>query len=90
MNRFKTLPRVSRAQLGSPRQPRALRFLYTGRQRLFTVFTLHCLSLWLSSDERKSVIAMDFIYVALIVIFFAATAGLIRFCAALMDKGGRS
>jgi hypothetical protein len=33
---------------------------------------------------------MDFIYIALIVGFFAATAGLIRFCAALVDKGGRS
>jgi len=33
---------------------------------------------------------MDFIYIALIVAFFGATAGLIRFCAALMDKGGRS
>jgi hypothetical protein len=33
---------------------------------------------------------MDFIYVALIVVFFAASAGLIRFCAALMDKGGKS
>jgi hypothetical protein len=44
----------------------------------------------LSSDERKAVIAMDFIYIALIVIFFAATAGLIRFCAALMDRRGRS
>lgn len=33
---------------------------------------------------------MDFVYVALIVGFFAATAGLIYFCAGLMDKGGRS
>ena len=33
---------------------------------------------------------MDVIYVALIVVFFVASAGLIRFCAALMDKGGKS
>lgn len=33
---------------------------------------------------------MDTIYIALIVAFFGATAGLIRFCAALMDKGGKS
>ena len=33
---------------------------------------------------------MDIVYIALIVAFFGATAGLIRFCAALMDKGGRS
>lgn len=33
---------------------------------------------------------MDLIYVVLIVFFFAASAGLIRFCAGLMDKGGRS
>jgi hypothetical protein len=34
--------------------------------------------------------AMDFVYIALIVGFFAATAGLIHFCSALMDKGGKS
>ena len=33
---------------------------------------------------------MDFIYIAMIIGFFAATAGLIQFCAALMDKGGKS
>lgn len=33
---------------------------------------------------------MDVIYVALIVGFFVASVGLIRFCAALMDKGGQS
>jgi hypothetical protein len=33
---------------------------------------------------------MDFIYIALIVGFFVVSAGLIYFCAALMDKGGRS
>ena len=33
---------------------------------------------------------MDFVYIALIVGFFAATVGLIHFCAGLMDKGGRS
>jgi hypothetical protein len=33
---------------------------------------------------------MDIVYIALIVAFFAASAGLIRFCAALMDKGGKS
>jgi hypothetical protein len=29
---------------------------------------------------------MDFVFIALIVGFFAASAGLIRICAALMDK----
>jgi hypothetical protein len=33
---------------------------------------------------------MDTIYIALIVAFFVASAGLIRFCASLMDKGGKS
>jgi hypothetical protein len=33
---------------------------------------------------------MDFLFVGLIVGFFALTAGLIAFCASLMDKGGRS
>jgi hypothetical protein len=33
---------------------------------------------------------MDYIYIALIVGFFGMTAGLIRFCASLMDKVGRS
>jgi hypothetical protein len=33
---------------------------------------------------------MDFVYIALIVGFFGMTAGLIRFCAALMDKAGKS
>lgn len=34
---------------------------------------------------------MDVIYVALIVLFFAASAGLVRFCASLLgDKGGQS
>jgi hypothetical protein len=33
---------------------------------------------------------MDIVYIALIVGFFLASAGLIRFCAALMDKGGKS
>jgi hypothetical protein len=32
---------------------------------------------------------MDLIYVALIVGFFALSAGLIRFCARLMGKEGR-
>jgi hypothetical protein len=36
-------------------------------------------------------IVMDVGFVALIVAFFAATAGLIRFCANLLgDNGGRS
>jgi hypothetical protein len=35
-------------------------------------------------------IKMDFIYTALIVGFFVASVGLIYFCSALMDKGGRS
>jgi uncharacterized membrane protein YiaA len=33
---------------------------------------------------------MDVVYIALIVGFFAASVGLIHFCAALMDKGGKS
>jgi hypothetical protein len=33
---------------------------------------------------------MDFLYIALLMGFFGLTVGLIRFCAALMDKGGRS
>jgi hypothetical protein len=30
---------------------------------------------------------MDFVYLAAIVAFFAATVGLVRFCAALMREG---
>jgi hypothetical protein len=33
---------------------------------------------------------LDVVFVGLIVGFFALSAGLIRFCAGLMDKGGRS
>jgi hypothetical protein len=33
---------------------------------------------------------MDVVYIASIVGFFVATVGLIRFCAALMDKEGKS
>jgi hypothetical protein len=33
--------------------------------------------------------AMDFVFIGLIVGFFALSAGLIRFCASLMGKGGR-
>jgi hypothetical protein len=33
---------------------------------------------------------MDFVFVGLIVAFFALSAGLIRFCAGLMRKGDRS
>ena len=33
---------------------------------------------------------MDFVYIGLIVGFFAASVGLIHFCASLMGKGGRS
>jgi len=33
---------------------------------------------------------MDFVFIALIVGFFALSAGLIRFCANLMGHGGRS
>jgi hypothetical protein len=33
---------------------------------------------------------MDLIYIALIVAFFALSAWLVRFCASLMGKGGRS
>jgi hypothetical protein len=32
---------------------------------------------------------MDFIYIGAIVGFFALSIGLIHFCAALMNKGGR-
>lgn len=32
---------------------------------------------------------MDFVFVALIVVFFAVSAGLIRFCANLRGDGGR-
>jgi hypothetical protein len=36
-------------------------------------------------------VAIDLGFIALIVAFFAASAGLIRFCASLLgDKGGRS
>jgi hypothetical protein len=33
---------------------------------------------------------MDVVYITLIVGFFVASLGLIHFCAALMDKGGKS
>jgi hypothetical protein len=33
---------------------------------------------------------MDFVYIVVILGFFAVSAGLIRFCAGLMDKGGKS
>jgi hypothetical protein len=33
---------------------------------------------------------MDFVFVGLMVGFFAISVGLIRFCADLMGKGGRS
>jgi len=42
------------------------------------------------SSCRKLGIEMDFLFVAVIVGFFALSVGLIRFCAGLMDKGGRS
>jgi hypothetical protein len=32
---------------------------------------------------------MDIVYIALIVFLFAATAGLVRFCAGLQSKGGK-
>ena len=32
---------------------------------------------------------MDIVFVALIVAFFAATVGLVRFCSSLMGNGGR-
>ena len=32
---------------------------------------------------------MDIVFMAVIVGFFAVTVGLVRFCAALMGKGGR-
>jgi len=33
---------------------------------------------------------MDFVFIAVIVGFFALSVGLVRFCANLMGKGGRS
>jgi hypothetical protein len=33
---------------------------------------------------------MDLVYIAVIVGFFAVSAALVRFCAGLMDKGGKS
>jgi hypothetical protein len=33
---------------------------------------------------------MDALYIALLVVFFALSAGLIRFCASLMGKADRS
>jgi hypothetical protein len=33
---------------------------------------------------------MDLVYIATIVGFFVASVGLIYFCSALMDKGGKS
>jgi hypothetical protein len=44
----------------------------------------------IDQDRISGEIEMDFIYIALIVGFFVASAGLIRFCAALMEKGGKS
>ena len=35
-------------------------------------------------------IVADVIYIALMLAFFVATAGLIRFCDGLMDKRGKS
>jgi hypothetical protein len=32
---------------------------------------------------------MDIVYIALIVAFFAATAGLVRFCAGVLSKAGK-
>jgi hypothetical protein len=32
---------------------------------------------------------MDAVFLVLLVAFFASSAGLIRFCAALIDKGGK-
>ena len=32
---------------------------------------------------------MDVVYIVLIVAFFAASVGLVRFCASLLSKGGR-
>jgi hypothetical protein len=32
---------------------------------------------------------MDIVFIAVIVGFFAATVGLVRFCSALMGNGGR-
>lgn len=40
--------------------------------------------------ESAMDLVMDFVFVALTVVFFALSAGLIRFCAALMDGRGRS
>ena len=35
-------------------------------------------------------LVMDLVFVAIMVAFFALSAGLIRFCAGLMERGGRS
>jgi hypothetical protein len=35
-------------------------------------------------------LVMDTTHIALMIAFFGATAELIHFCAALMDKGGKS
>jgi hypothetical protein len=37
----------------------------------------------------ECVAMMDIVFIALIVAFFAATAGLVRFCASLQAKGGK-
>ena len=43
----------------------------------------------LASLNSEGTQAMDVLYVALIIGFFAVTVGLVRFCAALLSNGGR-
>jgi hypothetical protein len=44
-----------------------------------------------TKQERPMDVLLDAGFIALIVLFFAATAGLVRFCANLLgEKGGRS
>jgi hypothetical protein len=71
--------------------PARLRAFYTRPRNLYAGYIEECLP-WLHCNdartgERKM---LDLIFVGLIVGFFALSAGLIRFCASLMGKGGRS
>jgi len=64
---------------------------YTRPRNLYAGYIEDCLR-WphcndVRTGERKM---LDVVFVGLIVGFFALSAALIRFCASLMDKGGRS
>jgi hypothetical protein len=52
----------------------------------FTFAAEHRIDRTRTAEENE----MDVVYIALIVGFFVASVGLIRFCAALIDKGGKS